>query len=79
MVPDESAPALQVKTLKLESDKRGPVTPVFEEIDDFDLLGDCGPRGLQGLRDFVPNGLDVKAAIKKAEVQYTDNIEHCLS
>ncbi|OLP79373.1 Retrovirus-related Pol polyprotein from transposon TNT 1-94 [Symbiodinium microadriaticum] len=48
----------EVKTLKLESDKRGPVTPVFEEIDDFDLLGDCGYQEGRGVYTVKPDKSD---------------------
>ena len=70
---EEFAPALQAKTLKLENNVVAETVQAFEEIEDSDIFpGD-------GLGDPVPTSLHTKAAIKKAEVQYTDNIEHLLS
>ena len=70
---EESAPALQAKTLRLEGNASARGVPAFEEIEDSDIFT------ASNLGGSVPAGLDYRAALKKAEVQYTDNIEHLLS
>ncbi|OLP73772.1 hypothetical protein AK812_SmicGene46881, partial [Symbiodinium microadriaticum] len=61
---EESAPALQAKTLKLEGNVSARGVLAFEEIEDSDIFTASDPG------DYVHTGLDVKAALKKAEVTH---------